>query len=69
MRIDADIHIIRHMSDIARYMRHIFRIGILSASACPCPSLSATYTQDKHCKGDDHTFAKDLMGISLRFTN
>ena len=35
MRIVADICIIRHMSDIARYMRRIFRIGILSASACP----------------------------------
>ena len=35
MRIDADIRIIRHMSDIARYMRRIFRIGILSASAWP----------------------------------
>ena len=35
MRIDADIRIIRHMSDIARYMRRIFQIGILSASAWP----------------------------------
>ena len=35
MRINADICIIRHMSDIARYMRRIFRIGILSASAWP----------------------------------
>ena len=31
MRIDADIRIIRHMSDIARYMRRIFRIGIRMA--------------------------------------
>ena len=35
MRIDVDIRIIWHMSDIARYMPHIFRIGILSASAWP----------------------------------
>ena len=35
MRIDADIRIIRHMSDIAQYMRRIFRRGILSASAWP----------------------------------
>ena len=32
MRIDADIRIIRHMSDIARYMRILMRI---SASAWP----------------------------------
>ena len=31
MRIDADIRIIRHMSDIARYMRLIFWIGMASA--------------------------------------
>ena len=35
MRINMDIRIIRHMSDIARYMRRIFRRGILSASAWP----------------------------------
>ena len=38
MRINSDIRIIRHTSDIARYMRRIFRIGILmilSASAWP----------------------------------
>ena len=35
MRIDADICFIRHISDIARYMRLIFRKSILSASAWP----------------------------------
>ena len=30
MRINMDIRIIRHMSDIARYMRRIFQRGILS---------------------------------------
>ena len=32
---DADIRIIRRMSDIARYMRRVFRIGSLSAFAWP----------------------------------
>ena len=44
MRIDADIRIIWHMSDIAWYMRRIFQIGILSAS--PWPSLIQIHISD-----------------------
>ena len=40
MRIDADIRIIRHMSDIARYMR-IMRI-LMRISASAWPSLNST---------------------------
>ena len=41
MRVDADIRIIRHMSDIARYMRILMRI-----SASAWPSLVPTGSEE-----------------------
>ena len=53
------MRIIRHISDIARYMRRIFRLCILSASAWP--SLILTLYDDDDDDDDDDGMMMPMM--------